>query len=136
MKRTRCLILEDSPVDAQYVVDMLEKRSGLSVEWQRVETEEEFKKAIEARKWDCILADWLVPGFGAQDAWRIYQEKKLDIPFIVVSGIVDEPELDPVLRDGAHGFVPKSRVSMLGALINRYLNKADLALGDMTRMLV
>ena len=84
----RVLILEDRPEDAELLVEEL-RLGGFDPLWQRVETETDYLAGLDSDP--CvILADYHLPQFDAARALRLLQERGLDIPFIVVSGIIGE----------------------------------------------
>ena len=69
----RVLLVEDSPTDAKLVVQELQ-RTGCVVEFERVETAEAMRAALEAKTWDVVISDWSMPKFsrpgGARDPER------------------------------------------------------------------
>lgn len=82
------LILEDNPVDAVLMVRALRQR-GVECTWQRVETRAEYLAHL-GPQYEVILADYNLPEFTAPQALELLHERGWDIPFIVVTGIVDE----------------------------------------------
>ena len=59
----RVLLVEDSPDDAVFVTDELEK-GGFKVQQRRVDTASDMKDALTKESWDIILCDYSIPGFG------------------------------------------------------------------------
>ena len=49
---------------------------------------------------------------------------QLDLPFIVVSGTIDEESAVTILKAGAHDFVTKQNLARLGPAIRRELQDA------------
>src|SRR4051812_20444235 len=95
----RVLIVEDDESDAALLAAEL-RRGGFEPSWQRVDTEEEYIRALDAPL-DLILSDYTLPGFDAQRALAQLQERHLDIPFIVVTGTVSEEVAVQCIKRGA-----------------------------------
>lgn len=62
-EKIRILLLEDSPDDA-FLVERELKKNCFDFDMQRVETEREFRDALDHWQWDLVLADFNLPGFG------------------------------------------------------------------------
>lgn len=92
---------------------------------QRVETEGEMRAALEARPWDVILADHSMPKFSAPDALRLLQEQGLDVPFIIVSGHIEEDIAISAMRAGAHDYIMKNHLTRLVPAVERELREAE-----------
>jgi PAS domain S-box-containing protein len=121
----RVLIIEDYEDDAELLRRHL-ARAGYPVEGRRVETAAELRAALaETVPWQLILADYTLPSFGARDALRILQESGADIPFIIVSGTIDEVSAVNAMRAGAHDYVLKGHLERLLPAIERELADAQ-----------
>jgi len=83
------LLVEDSEPDALLMVRTLD-RGGFDVHERRVHSAQQMISALESRKWDLILADHAMPGFSAPEALELIKSRDLDVPFIIVSGYIDE----------------------------------------------
>lgn len=118
------LILEDNPPDAELTVARL-RAAGLHFRWQRVDTEADYLAALEGRP-DLILADNSIPGYCGLDALLRLQERQLDIPFIVVSGTLDDAEAAECLQRGAADYVLKDRPARLAGAVRRALCEKQL----------
>jgi PAS domain S-box-containing protein len=116
------LILEDRASDAEFLLHEL-NRAGIAVNWQRVETEEDFLGCLEPAP-DIILADYSMPQFDAPRALEILHEKDLDIPFIIVSGTISEDVAVTSMKAGASDFFTKSKLTRLVPAIERELREA------------
>lgn len=124
------LIVEDRPDDAELLLDEL-KRAGYDPTWTRVETPEQFIAGL-AEEPDIVVCDYSLPAMTALDALRILGERKLDVPLIVVSGVMDEETCVMSLRLGAVDYLLKDRLVRLGAAIEHAL--AGRRLADLTRI--
>jgi PAS domain S-box-containing protein/putative nucleotidyltransferase with HDIG domain len=114
----RVLIVEDSADDAALFAHELRK-AGFDIAWERVETADAMRAALRSKAWDVIISDYVVPGFGGMQALRIAKENGLDVPFIVISGKVDEETLIDAVKAGACDFLVKGRIGRLPSVIKR-----------------
>ncbi|HST81351.1 MAG TPA: ATP-binding protein [Kineosporiaceae bacterium] len=121
----RLLIVEDRPDDAELLLDEL-KRAGYDPTWTRVETPEQFVAGL-AEEPDIVVCDYSLPTMTALDALRILGELKLDVPLVVVSGVMDEETCVMSLRLGAVDYLLKDRLVRLGAAIEHALAGRRLA---------
>ena len=119
----RVLIVEDSAVDTLLIASDLQ-RGGLDPVFERVETEATFAAALETQPWDLIICDFAMPQFDGPNALAIFRKSALDIPFIVVSGMVGEEAVADMLKTGAHDFVVKGHQTRLVAAVKRELAAA------------
>ena len=100
----RVLLVEDTATDAKLIA--LELRGAWPlVELDRVETADAMRAALEAKTWDVVLSDWSMPKFTAPAALAVLREKRLDLPFIIVSGTIGEETAVEAMLAGAHDFV-------------------------------
>jgi signal transduction histidine kinase len=120
----RVLIIEDYEEDALLLRRSLAK-AGYDVVARRVETAAELRDALaHPDPWHLVLADYTLPGFGARDALRILQDTGLELPFIIVSGTIDEVSAVNAMRAGAHDYVLKGHLERLLPAIERELADA------------
>lgn len=119
----RILLVEDSPDDAEILIWQL-KKSGIESEWERVDTAEALRSALENTDWDIVISDYIMPGFSGLAALDILQEKGTDIPFIVVSGKMGEETAVETMKAGAHDYFIKGNLARLAPAIRRELEEA------------
>src|ERR1043166_1136630 len=100
-RNLRVLIVEDYPLDAQLLVRALQ-RGGFKPIHQIVDSAETMAEALGNQSWDLILADHSMPRFSATEALALVKERGLDIPFIIVSGHIDEETAVAAMHAGAH----------------------------------
>lgn len=123
-KPIRVLIVDDAEDDALLLVRKL-KNAGYDSETERVDTPDTMKKALERGNWDVIICDYVMPGFGAPAALGILKESGLDIPFIVMSGIMGEEKAVEMMRAGAQDYIKKDNTSRLMPAIEREIREAE-----------
>ncbi|QYO64927.1 response regulator [Leptolyngbya sp. 7M] len=118
-KTLRVLLVEDSPDDAELLVSQLE-REGYTIISERVETAAAMSAALDRQSWDVILCDYSMPSFDALAALKIMKEKGLDLPFIIVSGVIGEEIAVAAMQAGAHDYLLKNRLTRLARPFSSY----------------
>jgi len=121
----RVLIVEDSEPDARLMLREL-RAAGYEPAWERVETPDAMRAALERQPWDVVLADYTMPHFSALAALRLLQEKEIDLPFIVVSGTIGEERAVAMMKAGAHDYVLKGNLTRLAPAIAREMRDVEV----------
>ncbi|MBW1724068.1 MAG: response regulator [Deltaproteobacteria bacterium] len=121
-KPIRVLIAEDSEDDVLLLVRQL-KKDGYNPTYHQVDTPEAMSKALEKETWDAILCDNSMPGFSPFDALGIYSEKRLNVPFIIVTGAIAYEDAVVIMDAGAHDYILKNDLAELAPAIDRALRK-------------
>ncbi|MCB1995713.1 MAG: response regulator [Burkholderiaceae bacterium] len=125
----RVLHLEDSALDHELALAHLQ-RGGLVVDCRRVETRAEFESALDRRggaanRWDLVLSDYNLPGFSGIEALRLLRERRLDLPFILVSGEIGEDTAVEAMRNGASDYLLKSNLARLAPAVENAIEAAE-----------
>jgi len=120
----KVLVVEDSDDDFELLLYEL-RRNGVDLDWNRVQTADAFRQALEEQEWDVIIADYILPSFGAETALEIVREMGLDVPFIVVSGTIGEDVAVKTMVAGANDYVMKNALTRLPMAIERELRDAE-----------
>ncbi len=123
-KVLRVLLVEDREDDALLVVRLLQ-REGYAVRWRRVDGRDALREALEGEPWDVVLCDFRMPGFDAYGALEVVRAHDPDMPFVVVSGTVEEDVIVEMLRAGANDYVMKSNLTRLAAAVTREVREAE-----------
>lgn len=118
----RILSLEDLEDDFYLITHAL-KKSGLDFVAKRVDSKEEFSNALEEFGADVILCDHSLPQFNSNEALRIFHQRKLQIPFILVTGAVSEEFAVSSLKHGADDYVLKTNLPRLRNVIDNALKQ-------------
>jgi len=138
----RVLIIEDQQSDVELMLHAL-RHDDFDPEWLCVESESEFTKEVFAG-WDVILADYTLPQFSALDALLYIRRNRLNVPFIVVTGTVNEEVAIACIKQGADDYLLKDRLARLGAAVQNALaanhvreeaRRAEDALREQARLL-
>ncbi len=111
----RLLHLEDSGLDHELALAYLE-RAGLRVRALRVESRDEFTRALD-RPWDVVLSDYNLPGYSGLEALTQVRERGLALPFILVSGQIGEDTAVEAMRNGASDYLLKNNLARLAPAI-------------------
>lgn len=117
------LSLEDSDADYEIIREQLIE-AGLKINLSRVQTETEFEAAIRNNKYDLILADFNLPQFDAFGALGLCRKICPKVPFICVSGRIDEETAIELIKAGAVDYVLKDRLKKLPFAITRAFAEA------------
>lgn len=124
-ERLNILIVEDSPDDCDILVRHFQK-AGISINFERVETESSLVKALDQGNWDAIICDYTLPQLSAPEVLQITKGRSLDIPFIVLSGSIGEERAVETMRAGASDYIIKDNLTRLVPVIQRKLKDAAL----------
>jgi len=120
----RLLIVEDSEDDCVLLTQQL-RRSGLELDFLRVETAAELSDALASKNWDLIVSDYTLPSFSAPAALEVLQQAQYDIPFLVVSGSVGEDIAVRMMKAGASDYIMKGHLNRLVPAIEREIREAE-----------
>lgn len=118
----KVLLLDDSRFDAELLRENLaltHPRAMVTV----VAGERAFKEALAARRYDVILSDYMIPGYGGADALDHARVAAPYTPFIFVSGVIGEDNAVEMLKRGATDYVSKSRLTRLPVVLERALRE-------------
>lgn len=126
MSKPLCiLIIEDSEDDAVLLLREL-RRGGHEPVFERVETAESMKSALQQKQWDIVISDYVLPQFSGPAALKILRESGIDLPFIIVSGNIGEDIAVEAMKSGAHDYILKGNLKRLIPAVERELRDAEL----------
>src|SRR2546423_3863219 len=118
----RFLLLEDDTNDAELI------RRALTAEWPYcqlllVQTGEDFEVALSEAKFDLVLCDYCLPGYGGLEALGFAREHLPDVALIFVSGGIGEEIAIESLKAGATDYVFKDHLARLIPAVKRALKE-------------
>jgi len=116
----RILILEDVPMDAELVEYELE-RARIPFAARRVDTRESFLREIDEFEPDLILSDYTRPRFDGMAALALARERAPSVPFLIVTGSVNEETAVGCMKAGATDYLLKSNLARIGPAIEEAL---------------
>jgi len=114
------LIVEDSASDANLMLRYL-RQGGFEVSHERVDNAHAMQAALRERVWQVVLSDFSLPSFGAAQALALTQASGLDIPFIIVSGLIETATAIELVRSGARDYLMKNDLPRLAPSVRREL---------------
>ncbi|TVO58282.1 response regulator [Denitromonas halophila] len=118
------LLIEDSEDDALLLVHRF-RSSGYTLDVLRVDTPDQTEAALRSRNWDVVISDHDLPGFSAIAALGIIKQLELDVPFIIVSGVIREETAITAMRAGAHDYLSKNQLERLIPAVEREVREAE-----------
>jgi len=124
-KMLRVLVVEDSGDDCELICNELAD-GGFTVLCERVETAASLKARLEQESWDIVICDHNLPALDSLAALEIVREMAVNIPFIIVSGLIPDEVAIEAMRRGARDFIRKDNLSKLMLVIERELRETAM----------
>ncbi len=118
------LILEDWEPDAVLMERALAK-DGFQVHSVLVQDRAEYERLLAERNFDVILADYRLRGFTGMEALALAQNRCPTVPFIMVTGSINEETAVECMKAGAWDYVIKSHLLRLGPAVRAALRRRD-----------
>lgn len=112
----KILIVEDISHDAELIEREISKVLK-SCRFERAWTEKDFIRLLVEFQPEIIISDYYMPGFDGMTALRIARERIPEIPFIIVTGTLNEDTAVECLHCGASDYVLKEYIKRLGPSI-------------------
>ena len=131
-KPLRILFVEDLPTD-QELAEWQLRTEGLQFVSTRVETREAYLQALDEFRPDVIISDYAMPEFDGMQALRLIQERGRDIPFIVLTGSMNEDTAVECMKAGALDYVIKEHTHRLPFAVQEALAKQQIRIEKDTR---
>ena len=128
----RVLMVEDSNTDAELSLHAL-KKHGYTVRADIVSTPDEFVHKLSKAIYDVILSDYQLPEWTGLDVLDQIQKLQQDVPFILVTGALDDATAAQVIDKGADDYIIKDRLGRLPLAVRRLLREKRL-LDEMTQV--
>jgi len=113
---TKILFVEDVRSDAELIWIEIE-RNKILFEKVLVDNEQDYVSAIGSFMPDLIISDYSLPQFDGFTALTIKNSLAPEIPFILVTGSVNEETAVEIMKAGADDYVIKDNLSRLGGAI-------------------
>lgn len=120
MQELRILHLEDDPFFADMVEELL-KAQGMRLRVTRAEDWDSFEAALHDQPYDLILSDHNIPGGDGLKALSLCRRECPAVPFIFLSGELDERRAIESLKSGAADYVLKTNISRFIPTVMRTL---------------
>ena len=120
--RLHILLVEGQPSDAELAERELHSK-GILFTSLRVETKEAFLKALKEFQPDLIISDYAMPEFDGMQALKLSLEHDAHLPFIILTGSLNEETAVDCMKTGAMDYVIKSRMTRLPDAVREALDK-------------
>ena len=124
MSQFRFLFVEDQPVDAEMAIRVLSK-NNIEFEYRRVDTEEELIAELENFKPDLVISDYSMPVFDGMKALKICKEMIPELPFIILTGSINEETAVKCMKAGANDYLLKDNMTRLPFAVIEALKNAE-----------
>ena len=121
----RVLMVEDSTTDAELSLHAL-KKHGYTVRVDIVSTPDEFVHKLSKAIYDVIISDYQLPEWTGLDVLDQIQKLQQDLPFILVTGALDDATAAEVIDKGADDYIIKDRLGRLPLAVRRVLREKRL----------
>ena len=115
------LMLEDDPFDAELNIEQLRLLEEYNCIVDLVDNKEAYINKIENQPPDIILCDFKLPRYNGQEALNDLRERNLLIPFIFVTGAMNEETAADAIKSGAWDYVVKDRLFRLPLAVRSVL---------------
>jgi CheY-like chemotaxis protein len=122
-EQIRILIFDDDTTDAELIRRAL-RRHNAAFRVGCVFTEQEYLAALRDFSPNVILSDYKLPLYGGAFALKMARELSPQVPFIFVSGFVQDELATELLQRGARAYASKSDLEQLGPIVERALAEA------------
>ena len=120
----RVLVIEDCEDDYDLLLLKLAE-ARFQPRAVRVETMAEVEEALDREGWQIVISDFDLHGFDGLRALDLVRARSAEIPFFLVSGVVDEEQAVAAMRAGAQDYFFKGKLARLGPAVNRELQEAE-----------
>ncbi|MBK7132768.1 MAG: response regulator [Bacteroidales bacterium] len=121
----KILFLEDVLADAEMIWTEL-SRSKVNFSKKLVENKEEYISALKSFEPDLIISDYSLPQFDGMTALLLKNEMAPEVPFILVTGSINEEIAVELMKAGADDYVIKQNLSRLASALNQALKKREI----------
>lgn len=119
----RLLLIEDSEDDALLVCRRFQE-GGYRITYRRVADLPSLAQALAGEAWDLVISDHHLPGFDSLTALEVVRQTCGDLPFIIVSGQIEEAVAVAAMGAGANDYLTKHHLERLLPACERELREA------------
>ncbi|MCK9209692.1 MAG: PAS domain S-box protein [Ignavibacteriaceae bacterium] len=123
--KLKILFVEDLQTDVELAKRILSKE-GIKFQSCVVENETDFLHELEKFSPDIIISDYSMPQFNGMRALEILLEKNPDIPFILLTGSMNEEVAVECIKSGASDYIIKEHMTRLPFAVKEALEKKKI----------
>jgi diguanylate cyclase (GGDEF)-like protein/PAS domain S-box-containing protein len=122
-ERLHMLIVEDSPLDAEFNVRVLE-RAGFEVSCDVVSMPEDLAIRLRGSRYDVILSDYRLQGWSGLETLRLVRENCPATPVVFVTGTLGDEMAVECLKQGASDYIRKDHLDRLPQSVRDAISRA------------
>ncbi len=122
--RLKILFVEDMDADFELAESELRK-NGIIFASERVEKSDEFIDVLKEFKPDLVISDYSLPQFNGMQALKILKDHDESLPFIILTGTLNEEIAVDCMKSGANDYVIKEHIGKLPFAVNEALRYRD-----------
>jgi len=122
--KIKILFAEDLPEDFELAKATF-KRGGIPFEGIRVDTPEDFVRELQEFNPQIIISDYAMPTFNGMEALELAKTNAPDIPFILLTGSINEETAVKCMKAGATDYVLKERMARLPFAVKEAIEQAQ-----------
>jgi hypothetical protein len=124
-QKIKILFVEDLPDDAEMAQRVI-RAADIQFIPMLVDTEPEFKDALRNFNPDLVISDYSMPRFDGMSALKITREMPETIPFIVLTGSMNEETAVACMKAGANDYVIKEQIKRLPYAVTEAIEKNEI----------
>lgn len=118
----RILLLEDVDEDAQ-LAELELRKAKLDFVLRRATNRVEYERALREFRPDLVISDHNLPQFSGDAALRLTRDQGFTMPFILVTGSLDEETAVEYMKAGATDYILKDRRARLAPAVLSALDR-------------
>lgn len=124
LEKILILLCEDVDADRRLLQNEI-KRANIDAEYICVENEEDFRKHLLQSRPDIVLSDYSLPSFNGMQALKITRMHAPILPFILVTGSLNEETAVEVMKAGADDYILKDNLKKIGPAIEHAIERKN-----------
>src|SRR5271168_514085 len=122
-QRLHALLVEDSPLDAEFNVRVLE-RAGFHVSCDVVSMPEDLATRLRGSRYDVVLSDYRLQGWSGLETLKLVHEHCPSTPVLIVTGTLGDEMAVECLKHGAADYVRKDHLDRLPGAVRDAISRA------------
>ena len=124
LKPVKILLLEDVESDA-YLIERQFKKGNLEYTFEVVNNKSDFLESLNSRTPHIILSDYYLSDINGLEALSLLRKINKNIPFIIVTGALDEETAVKCIKAGADDYLTKEKLTRLVSAVSIALEKRN-----------
>ncbi|MFA6506788.1 MAG: PAS domain S-box protein [Treponemataceae bacterium] len=124
-RQLKIIFVEDLPTDTE-LAEREFKKNGYDFLSMRVDTKEAFLSALNSFNADIVISDYMMPVFDGMTALKMAKEFDPMLPFIVLTGSMNEETAVTCMKAGASDYVIKEHISRLTYAVVEAIERREI----------